>query len=269
MAGCLNGESNNNIENKDTTIVISQKDTNKYIIIAGKDIWVRDTPKNGKVILKLNSGDTCILLQKGKEQNIRGEIDFWYQIKYKKDTGWVFGSQTSIKSGKQESELDKQKKLINTFNSISKAIESGQLMSINKHFYQKNNVIIISNPGAYTVASFNGNLNSIKYFCDYYETCKLKFEKLPEYASSNEFEGWSKSGCFAQEVSGADFISIFEATNKYLLIEFSDSEYEKARQFGKLSSMKIIVTKLCLRFYFTYKNGKWLLMAVDTFDFSA
>ena len=67
------------------------------LYIVGNNIWVRDIPETGKVIFKLSEGDMCFVLEKGKEQVIRGNKDYWYKIEHKGKTGWVYGSQSSIK----------------------------------------------------------------------------------------------------------------------------------------------------------------------------
>ncbi len=70
--------------------------------IIGDNIWVRSEPKTGEVIMKLNNGTVCLVLQKGEEQTIRGNTDYWYKIEYKGKEGWVFGSQTSLKQTSNE-----------------------------------------------------------------------------------------------------------------------------------------------------------------------
>jgi hypothetical protein len=67
------------------------------LFIHGKEIWVRDSPTTGKVVMKLNDGDRCKILEKGKAETIRGSADYWYKIEYTEKQGWVFGSQTSVK----------------------------------------------------------------------------------------------------------------------------------------------------------------------------
>ena len=66
----------------------------QYITIIGNNIWVRDAPSDGEVIMKLNDGDRCELLEKGKYEEIRGMKDYWYKIKFDGKEGWVYGSQT-------------------------------------------------------------------------------------------------------------------------------------------------------------------------------
>jgi hypothetical protein len=77
--------------------IYSQNTLPDYLIINGKDIWVRDLPTTGKVVMKLNEGNKCKVLEKGKSETIRGISDFWYKIEFEGKQGWVFGSQTSLK----------------------------------------------------------------------------------------------------------------------------------------------------------------------------
>ncbi|WP_109851245.1 SH3 domain-containing protein [Aquimarina sp. AU58] len=67
------------------------------LVITGNNIWVREYPKTGEVVFTLNDGAVCRVLEKGEEQIIRGNKDFWYKIEHSGKIGWVFGSQTSIK----------------------------------------------------------------------------------------------------------------------------------------------------------------------------
>ena len=64
------------------------------LTIHGKDIWVRDYPNTGKVIMTLNEGDHCKIIQVGRYDVIREKGNHWYKIDFNGQTGWVFGSQT-------------------------------------------------------------------------------------------------------------------------------------------------------------------------------
>ena len=72
--------------------ILPTKDT---LQIIGNNIWVRKTPKTGKVVFKLNDGIVCTILEKGMQDTIKQDVDVWYKIKTDNKTGWVFGSQTS------------------------------------------------------------------------------------------------------------------------------------------------------------------------------
>jgi len=68
------------------------------LVIKGKDIWIRNKPISGKVIMKLNTGDTCNILEMTNEDQVRDMFDYWYKIEFEGKTGWVFGAQTNKKS---------------------------------------------------------------------------------------------------------------------------------------------------------------------------
>ncbi len=74
----------------------SKAEKKAYLIIHGKDIWVRDVPTTGKVVTKLNEGDKCQIFEKGKLESIKGRPDYWYKIDFNNNQGWVFGSQTDL-----------------------------------------------------------------------------------------------------------------------------------------------------------------------------
>ena len=74
--------------------ISNRKDT---LIIEGNSIWIRDYPKTGKVLFKLNEGSKCRVLQKGEKQVIKGLEDFWYKVEHENKVGWVFGSQSSLR----------------------------------------------------------------------------------------------------------------------------------------------------------------------------
>ncbi len=65
------------------------------LTIIGNQIWIRETPKTGKVVLKLDNKTVCTLLEKGIKDTIREQIDYWYKIKFNNQEGWIFGSQTT------------------------------------------------------------------------------------------------------------------------------------------------------------------------------
>jgi hypothetical protein len=86
------------VNNKDSIHqkIATEEQKSVFLIIYGKEIWIRDIPSTGKVILKLNEGDECKILEKGKLEIIQGRPDYWYKIEFNKTEGWVFGSQTDI-----------------------------------------------------------------------------------------------------------------------------------------------------------------------------
>lgn len=74
---------------------------NSKLTIEGTNIWIREYPTTGDIIMKLNEGDVCDVLKKDKKEKLGGITDYWYKIKFNNQIGWVFGSQTSIKQNKK------------------------------------------------------------------------------------------------------------------------------------------------------------------------
>lgn len=74
-----------------------EKPQQEYLTIVGVNIWVRSSPTDGKVVMKLNNGDRCKVLGRKRFEVIRGVGDYWYNIEFTGQKGWVFGSQTNKK----------------------------------------------------------------------------------------------------------------------------------------------------------------------------
>ena len=78
---------------------ISSNTTNSnanYAKIIGNSIWVRSSPRNGNVIMKLNNNTECKIIGNCCEETIGGKKSLWYKIEYNGKTGWVFGSQLQL-----------------------------------------------------------------------------------------------------------------------------------------------------------------------------
>jgi hypothetical protein len=90
----INDSITSSIDTTKLSTNIAENGKENFLIIHGKDIWVRDLPSTGKVVLKLNEGDKCKILEKGKMEILKGRPDYWYKIEFNKLEGWVFGSQT-------------------------------------------------------------------------------------------------------------------------------------------------------------------------------
>lgn len=101
LFGCKN-EKRQILQKEDQISMIAVKKKRDSLLIEGDDILVKNNPRKGKLIMKLNEGDRCIIVDTSKVDTIRGFEDYWYQIKYKDTIGWVFGSQTNIKSKKSK-----------------------------------------------------------------------------------------------------------------------------------------------------------------------
>jgi len=69
------------------------------LTIQGTKVNMRSSPgKQAPVIMQLNTGDVCTIVQKGTSEVIDGHNDYWYNVRCKGKTGWVFGAFTSLKA---------------------------------------------------------------------------------------------------------------------------------------------------------------------------
>jgi len=67
------------------------------LYINGSKVNIRSTPSlNSEVIFQLNTGDKCDIIEKGKQETIKGSTNFWYKINYSGKNGWVFGDFISL-----------------------------------------------------------------------------------------------------------------------------------------------------------------------------
>jgi hypothetical protein len=126
------------------TVLAQTLDANK-LVIHGKDIWVRDVPSTGKVVMKLNEGNACEVIKKGTFQLIRGVPDYWYKIRFEGKVGWVFGSQTSLKTKTENS-------IISFYNELAKSVG---LKEMQKESDEICNVELVKIPGNFYILAFD------------------------------------------------------------------------------------------------------------------
>lgn len=169
----------NTVEYSDS-VNISDTQTLKII---GNQIWVREKPTTGDVIMKLDDGTKCKVLEKGKKQTIKGISDYWYKIEYQGKKGWVFGSQTSLR----------QKQTI-AITSIKDAIESIKnnkfLQLIGDSIYVLENAEAGLNLKAYSIDEVKSMLPEIK------KNSKIFYDKEPAF----DGETYEENGIFVNDV---------------------------------------------------------------------
>ena len=69
----------------------------KTLVVEIDQAWVRSNPSDGEVVMKLPKETRAEVIEKGKQETINGTSDYWYKISVGKKSGWIFGSQTSLK----------------------------------------------------------------------------------------------------------------------------------------------------------------------------
>ena len=74
------------------------------LYVQGDNVNVRaDADGKSAVLKRMNTGENCDIVERGKVETIGGKQDFWYRIKLydvkASKTGWVFGAFTSLRQG--------------------------------------------------------------------------------------------------------------------------------------------------------------------------
>ncbi|RMG28835.1 MAG: hypothetical protein D6730_04940 [Bacteroidetes bacterium] len=69
------------------------------LYITSSNVNLRALPRkdSGQVLRALDEGTICAVLDKGKREPIGNMDDYWYQVEYEGEKGWVYGYYTSKK----------------------------------------------------------------------------------------------------------------------------------------------------------------------------
>ncbi|MEA2041064.1 MAG: SH3 domain-containing protein [Bacteroidota bacterium] len=257
----------NEEQTKEETVSPEKTEAENLLEIQGDDIWIRDEPATGKVIMKLNTGDRCKILKKGKQQTINKSTDFWYKIEFNDEEGWVFGSQTSLSTGiASKISTPNSSAKQDALNQIIKSIQNNP-QKITQWSLDANAFFLIHNPGAYTVIEYTSNTDRLNFLSAEKETCIIKHTKWPAF--DYDSYTWKKSGCFAEKISGSKLFSSTAKTMKEFSMPISDDIINKAEQSEKQITIKVLLTQSSTRLYFSYSNNEWKIIGIDISDFSS
>ncbi|MCP4179989.1 MAG: hypothetical protein GY756_19685 [bacterium] len=237
------------------------------LIIEGKDIWVRNIPVKGELVMKLYEGDKCIILDTSDIDTIKGFVDYWYKITFQGDTGWVFGSQTNIKTV-----ISRQLELfLKRVKDFVYALAEMDIETLNSFIYPEESVHYRV-PGA-SVLPYVGEMkdfNQIKgrgYFTGFEAPSSDKFKISGTYNKNNVFAYYR-----LKEFHG--FTSLWRSLNDYQNIEITSEQeaylnklYEKEKQVTIVFKYDIEHV-LELECYFYFKRGKWYLFGFFSSDYS-
>lgn len=254
---CKNSSTNNNITQSDSSQTVDNQQNNvdnaDYLSIIGNQIWVRSEPQTGDVVLKLDDGVQCEVLEKGQQQTINGVTDYWYKIKVNGQEGWVFGSQTSLR---QNAVVDENTQIKNYFTYFFEKLQTENYQDLKSYFID-DSVIVLDNPGAFVYFS-------IQYYTDVIGRVdatnfdgNIKFNNLPTF-DMDTFE-WSENGFFVETNSQDDVISY--------LVQYGDyPQYliDKVTELEKnISNRFLIAYEDGIYIYFGKVNSKWKIIAID------
>ncbi len=91
------GSDESSLPPKKDSIAIEPK-LPELLVIKGTNVNVRVSPDLKALKIKqLKTNDTCKILEKGKQETINEDTDYWYKISFKNKEGWIFGAFTSLK----------------------------------------------------------------------------------------------------------------------------------------------------------------------------
>lgn len=236
--------------------------------------------------MKLNTGDKCKVLEKGLKDTIRENIDYWYKIEFNSQQGWVFGSQSSIKTG--------QKIVPETFNEamkrLIKAVDEEDMQSLNSFVHPGYGVFSLECPGAF---EYYTNQTSLDVLWNS-ESSGLKFHMnnlSREYSKQKpkEYEAVSSIFCCSghpglyilkgkithHPVSGnaEAYFKIFNETPTDEEIKANQKDVQVKKSIEDKITRQIIIAENELSdsgcgseyyvftiLYFLYENGKWYLV---------
>ena len=256
----------------------------KYLIIEGENIWVRETPVDGKILMKLNTEDKCIILQKGQADTIRGNYDYWYKISFDNKIGWVFGSQTSIKTEESKYNLLFTKQLKEFVELLRTDREK-----IQKYLHPKYSLYYIqSGQGVYPIYHHSSSIDTIlekgNYLNEYLDSLsELKKIPLKYYDGLIDKCAFNKKACYINN-SNCTFSGISSIDLTFLIdfenIDVNSKEFQNTNRYKELEE-KIKFEKQITRevtigngihamtFYFLREGDKWYLIIINSNDCGA
>ncbi len=244
----------------------------KNLVIEGNRIWIREYPKTGKVVFTLDEGSLCKVLEKGEEQIIRGNQDFWYKIEYEEKVGWVFGSQSNIK---QKASINNFQPFLDYF--LQKNVYENNL---NQLIYSKSKIITgYIHPEIGISRLYNPGVACVKYNFEYNDNIGAGSykSKIPDNLN-NYFAQQSPAGGFCDESQSQDGIYY---TTVDALPTFANTD-DEGNYFSeeiaipeKYKDELIVVVNILDKgwisriMYFMIADEQWWLVLIDDCDCSA
>ncbi len=244
-----------------------------HLFIEGKDIWIRETPINGKVIMKLNTGDKCLILKKRSPQTIKGCYDYWYKINHNDKIGWVFGSQTSVKTEESKYNLNfttQLKKFIKVLKTDNKQIQ--------KYIHSKYKLRYIEEgPGIYPnillIHSFDSLTQQVQKLNTYIDDFSKK-QEVPIKYYNGEIKTFKPMTAYVdtREIKFSRCSDATEIELRYIHeIDIDSEEFKNTSEYKELretinleNQIKKEVRINSFRFYFILKNSKWYVAVIDS-----
>ncbi len=254
--GCNNKDKQDTEQNSRDTAKVEnitsniEDDNNDYIqnpklTIIGNQIWVRSEPTTGEVIMKLDDGTECEVLEKGKQETIHGTTDYWYKISCNGKQGWVFGSQTSLK---QEQKLSDNQNVTRYMQAFGQTLKSNY-----KSLFDSDSIFVLDNYFAGLSASYQ-SINDVKeYFTKENYNLTVHFDKDPEF----DGETFVEDGIFILPRNDGQYIEMW--------LTEDDRLFDKAQKIDKKIKYYVYVINKGEKFafYSGQINNELKVVAVD------
>ena len=253
------------VKKQKNNLQVSQKQTRDTLRIVGNNIWIRQTPKTGKVTFKFNDNYLCEILEKGVKDTIRKKIDFWYKVDNNNQIGWVFGSQTT------ESQ---QLVMSDGFNLFIKDF-------LDTSFYGKNTDSLLRYQSGIIYKYVNKEIGFTRFYnpgiaCvpQAYNKHNSHYENNPKL-NLNLYNEIELNNGFCEESSNKDGIYIYDIKE---LPEYpSGKEYDmiafplpKKYKNAPLKVVTVLYKKWIVKtLYFIKADNKWNLVLINDCDCSA
>lgn len=246
-----------NVQNTENPVE-NEKD---YLTIVGNQIWVRSEPSTGDVVMKLDDGTKCIVVEKGKQETIKGTTDYWYKIEYEGQVGWVFGSQTSVSQNDDEN-VEKGDDLEAFLSGFLNNIKDGKISNF-KTYFLNDSLYELNNPGVFICVIKKQYQEALLFTSFDFKASSFNENFIvgrePKF-DMDSYE-WSEKGCFLNEVDEKDLLTQY--------IQWQPEMYDDyfVADAGKLQTYithKLLVTDGDgVVFYIGKVGGEWKIIAVD------
>ena len=228
--------------------------------IHGTGIWVRSTPVTGDVVMKLNEGDECKIIEKGIADTIKQNVDYWYKIEFNGQQGWVFGSQTTASQNVViESNSIETIALV-----VYSALSAKDFAKLNSFIKADVGVYKLYNPGSMVAIDFakEANAEFIDFEAENYENEPVVVKDLPAY-DCGEMK-WAKEGAFLGDVKNYTELSTgLNNMKEYNDVPYTPDQMKAAKKAEKMLQKVLLVTGSNIKLYFSQIENKWYLVAID------
>ena len=197
----------------------SQASDAKTAKIIGDNIWVRNSPTNGDVVMYLENNTEVKLLGYCCNETIRGKNNYWYKIDLEGKRGWVFGSQLRFIDKKFDKVKTPPKKEIKDY------FSSAYYRNIVSYWSFNGNINAQKGNSFYKSSSYSvdfgrdrfGNYNS-----SYNDSNKLSSSLGSSSFGNNDFSlsFWINSSSYGDK----KIFKIIDSDDKYISVDLQDGE---------------------------------------------